>query len=115
MITNTGEGQATHLGKSTVTAIHTYPNPHFVGTLEFVCASGAKLFADLNGTSQAPDANGISLFTGDALITGGTERFANAAGHLEIRGWVDFSTSDLSGEVEYNGHIKFSPPQIAGD
>ena len=106
MITNTGEGRATHLGKSTITAIHTYPNPNFNGTVEFVSASGAKLVGELNGTSQPPDANGIARFSGDVVITGGTDRFANASGHLDVKGWVNFSTADLSGRVKYRGHIQ---------
>ena len=112
MITNTGEGHSTHLGKSTITARHTYPNPNFNGTLEFVSASGAKLFADLNGTSQPPDANGLARFTGDVIITGGTGRFVTASGHLDATGWVDFSTSDLSGQVKYTGNIQFFPLHI---
>jgi hypothetical protein len=115
MITNTGEGHATHLGESTVTAIHTYPNPNFSGTVEFVSASGAKLVGDLSGTSQAPDANGIARFSGDVVIAGGTGRFVNASGHLYVAGWVDFSKADLSGQVEYKGHIQYASVQVANN
>ena len=113
-IVNSGSGQATHLGKSTITAIHSWANPDFAGTLEFVSSSGAKLMADISGIGQLPDENGIINFDGDADITGGTCRFTNATGHLTIKGQIDLTTADFSGHVEYKGHIQYAPVQIAG-
>lgn len=108
MIVNKGDGFATHLGKSSIEAIHTFATPEFEGTLEFVShRSGAKLFADISGLGYPPDENGIVRFDGDADITGGTQRFTNASGQLKINGWIDVTTEGNQGEVRYEGEIHY--------
>jgi hypothetical protein len=76
-----GEGNATHLGRFTSEehTVGTFPNPVATGTWAFRAANGDRLFATTESTGT-PVAPGIDDVKTVATITGGTGRFADAAG-----------------------------------
>jgi hypothetical protein len=75
-----GQGEATHLGRFTVTgdvSIYVFtPTGIAIGDWTYVTASGDKLFAHMIGSGGADQFHGIGTFT----ITGGTGRFRGASG-----------------------------------
>ena len=100
-VDGSGAGIATHLGKFTVSwlvtvDISTNPSPS-TGTFDFIAANGDHLFTDIIGEgSGAP----IAHITECNTITGGTGRFAGAAGAFTIRRVVDMSTGSTSGAFD---------------
>jgi hypothetical protein len=77
-----GEGQATHLGRSTWYAdswvTFGAPNNHQWGNMTFTAANGDHLLGTFDG--QAYLSNGTNVFWGTFEITEGTGRFAGATG-----------------------------------
>jgi hypothetical protein len=91
-------GNATHLGSFTLEV------PHVVdpvsrtggGTYEFTAANGDKLFATFTGraTQIAP---GVLRLDEEARITGGTGRFADAAGSFTCVRIFDMAAGTTTG------------------
>ena len=77
-----GQGEATHLGRFTVTtevSIYVFtPNGVAIGNWIYVTANGDKLFVHGVGSGADP-LHGIGTFT----ITGGTGRFRGASGSYQ--------------------------------
>lgn len=75
-----GQGEATHLGRFTVTnevSIYVFtPTGVAIGNWIYVTANGDKLFVHMVGSGSADPLHGIGTFT----ITGGTGRFTGASG-----------------------------------
>jgi hypothetical protein len=72
-----GEGQATHLGRFTVTArvVIDVPNNTVLGNWVLTAANGDQLFVTFEGFALGPNQGG-----GNFTIVGGTGRFAGATG-----------------------------------
>src|SRR3954447_26532309 len=75
-----GRGEATHLGRITVTgdvAVYVLtPTGIAIGNWTYETANGDKMFAHMVGSGGADPLHGIGTFT----ITGGTGRFRGASG-----------------------------------
>jgi hypothetical protein len=106
-----GQGEATHLGRFTVTAdVSIYvltPNFVVIGNWTYVTANGDKLFAHGIGSAGADPLHGVGSFT----ITGGTGRFKGASGSFQQIITFAFPGGDVPvnpySEVLYNGTISY--------
>ena len=104
-----GQGEATHLGRFTVTAdVSIYvltPNFVVIGNWTYVTANGDKLFAHGIGSAGADPLHGVGSFT----ITGGTGRFKGASGSFQQIITFAFPGADVNpySEVLYNGTISY--------
>jgi hypothetical protein len=74
-------GTATHLGRFTVTFPHTvnFAQARGTGTYTFTAANGDTLTADFTGVAQVGT---ITSIVEEAVITGGTGRFAGSNGRF---------------------------------
>jgi hypothetical protein len=94
-----GEGVESHVGRYTIQNSHclNLANGEFTaGLFHKVAANGDELFGTYEGTSsviQAPAPVGIFAILGQLAFTGGSGRFANAAGSQDM---VGTQTSDFS-------------------
>jgi hypothetical protein len=99
LVNGSGTGNATHLGRYTVTfeAEVDLLTLMGVGTMTFVAANGDSLSTDFNGqATPTPDPN-IFLVVELETITGGTGRFAGAAGSFRLERVIDLTTGLSSG------------------
>lgn len=105
-VTGEGTGNATQLG------LFTFEYDELVdlstgtgtGTYEFTAANGDTLTAAWTGLGfPTPDPN-VLLVVENATITGGTGRFADAAGSFTVERLFDFTTN--SGAGSFDGTIQ---------
>lgn len=100
----TGEGKATHLGKSTWYAdswVDTNQFPFLqTGDMNFTAANGDQLFGNFSGIA-IPDANGKINFQGTYDITSGTGKFEGATGSGNYSGWA----LGNAGHLEFDGTL----------
>lgn len=73
-------------------------------------ASGDQLFATSLGTAVPTGATTIA-FTGVTTLAGGTGRFVNAAGSVQVAGTVDMATG--LGSFTYRGSLQFDGSNAA--
>jgi hypothetical protein len=109
-VNGSGTGNATHLGRYTVTfeAEVDLLTLMGVGTMTFVAANGDSLSTDFNGqATPTPDPN-IFLVVELETITGGTGRFAGAAGSFRLERVIDLTTGLSSGS--FSGTISNPAP-----
>ena len=104
-----GEGVASHLGKSTFeahTSVTVNPQPPFTvnGTRTITAANGDKIFTTFTGTS-VPVVNGMNGADLQETITGGTGRFENASGSFTTTARNNFNTSSF--KADFDGYIKY--------
>ena len=106
-----GEGNATHLGRFTSEehAVGTFPNPVATGTWVFTAANGDRLFATTESTGT-PVGPGIDDVKTVATITGGTGRFADAAGTFTalVRASHDASSGEGEFSGSFSGHLSLN-------
>jgi hypothetical protein len=102
--TASGSGNATHLGRYTLSwevevNLETIAG---TGTAHFVAANGDSLYAV--GTGQAAPTNEPDVFhvVENYTITGGTGRFAGASGNITTDRIVDLTTGITSGTISGN-------------
>ena len=81
------------------------------GMAEWTAANGDVLYASSQGTATPTGATTIA-FSGTTTITGGTGRFANASGVLNVDGWAD--NADGTGGFTYDGWITYQASDRAG-
>jgi hypothetical protein len=101
LLTATVTGEATHLGRFTGTeeVVLNIADGTFSGTRVFVAANGDRLFADVQGSfTSATTAQGTFTFTG------GTGRFATAAGEV---GFEAVSPDAIHLALRFEGAIEF--------
>jgi hypothetical protein len=101
VLTGVSGGNATHLGTFTRTEeLHLNPETgSFTGTLTFTAANGDEMACTMTGQFvSSTDA------AGDYVITGGTGRFAGAAGGAAFNVSM---TSETSFSVTFSGDISF--------
>jgi hypothetical protein len=103
VITSTGEGTSSHLGKLTtsgvVTLTWTTGGVKVTGTATTVAANGDKLYNTLEGWSV-----GEGALDGSFVITGGTGRFEGATGSGSVTSSVDddgVQTAVYVGTISY--------------
>jgi len=102
----TGTGQATHLGRYTVgfvfdITIGVGSPSATIGTFTLTAANGDSISGTFTGTGIV--ANGMVTIVENAIITGGTGRFANATGSFRVDRIGSQSTLRSSGSL--NGTI----------
>ena len=110
-ISLSGTGTATHLGRFTSEArdVGTFPNPVATGTWVFTAANGDRLFATTESTGT-PVGPGIDDVRTVATITGGTGRFADAAGTFTalLRASHDASSGEGEFSGSFSGHLSLN-------
>ncbi|MGE5359111.1 MAG: hypothetical protein ACM3NQ_08840 [Bacteroidales bacterium] len=111
-------GDVSHLGLSSLTSRHCYASFdastgawHFVGTATFVAANGDKLHAtysgDMHGLVPPPAPGSVISGTGTMTFTGGTGRFADAAGEGTETIAVTIRTSPMPIQATFTGSIVY--------
>ena len=104
-----GEGVASHLGKSTfeaLTSVTVNPQPPFTvnGTRTITAANGDQIFTSFTGSST-PVVNGMNGADLQETITGGTGRFANASGSFTTKARNNIPASSF--KADFDGYIKY--------
>jgi hypothetical protein len=108
--TTTGTGNSSHLGKISLTAgdcITPMENHYtFKGKLTITAANGDKITGDYSGSFVPLDTPPMySLSDAKFQITGGTGRFSNANGIVDLRGSQNIQTG--KGKIEADGTISY--------
>ena len=95
-----GSGNATHLGRFTVTYEFEVNLLTFagIGSAHFIAANGDSIFTEITGQGTVPDP--ISFIVETHTITGGTGRFAGATGSFTIERLLNTVTGITSGSFE---------------
>jgi hypothetical protein len=104
-VDGTGSGNASHLGRFTMSYNFEVDLLTFVGigTAQFTAANGDQLFTEVIGVGTDPAIDPVSTIVGTHTITGGTGRFEGASGSFtELRllnTITGESTSDFEGVI----------------
>jgi hypothetical protein len=104
VVNGTGSGNATHLGLFTVeyeiaVDLATGAGP---AAAHFVSANGDSLFCEGNGQATDTAIPGVVMIVESYTITGGTGRFAGAAGAFTVERVVELATGVTSGGFKGN-------------
>ena len=115
-------GHANHLGAFTGTA-EFFPRPcdpdpdlcknniPYTGTFDWFAANGDEIFGTFEGYLCPTETPGVYDNHETAEVTGGTGRFANATGHFELGGQLDFTTIPPSFVLPWEGVISSLGPR----
>jgi hypothetical protein len=101
-VTATGSGEATQLGRFTVSYQVDVNVQTGAGTglsAEFVAANGDSLFAEGTGQASPSGTPGTVNIIENYTITGGTGRFANASGTFTVERVASETTGETSGTL----------------
>jgi hypothetical protein len=104
-VTATGSGEATHLGRYTVTYEVQVDLPTGTGTglsAQYVAANGDRLFAEGSGQATPTEDPSVFVVVETFTITGGTGRFADATGNFTETRRVNIETGVTSGTIDGN-------------
>ena len=104
-VTATGSGEATQLGRFTVSYQVDVNVQTGAGTglsAEFVAANGDSLFAEGTGQASPSGTPGTVNIIENYTITGGTGRFANASGTFTVERVASETTGETSGTLSGN-------------
>lgn len=98
-VNGTGSGNATHLGKFTMTyqAEVNLLTRVGAGSIEFIAANGDRVFADTVGQATPTGTPNVVSIVETATITGGTGRFAGATGNFLLMRTLDQVTGSTFG------------------
>jgi len=102
-VTATGSGEATHLGRYTVTYEVQVDLPTGTGTglsAQYVAANGDRLFAEGSGQATPTEDPSVFVVVETYTITGGTGRFAGATGSFTETRRVNIETGVTSGTMD---------------
>ena len=109
LVTGSGEGNATHLGRYTATydAVASLVTSTATGTYRLTAANGDQLVATFVG-SAVNVAPALDRFTEILTVVSGTGRFANATGSITITRLVaiDFPTQTSTSTGSMEGEIR---------
>ena len=112
LVQGTGDGNATHLGRFTMTyaAIADLATPTATGTFTFTAANGDQLLVTFVGDAANTTEPGIVSFTETLTIVGGTGRFVGATGTFTMRriATINLATGTSTSTGSFEGHITFS-------
>jgi hypothetical protein len=109
-------GHANQLGAFTGTA-EFFPRPcapdpdlcehnvPYTGTFDWFAANGDEIYGTFEGYLCPTETPGVFDNHETAEVTGGTGRFANATGHFELAGQLDFTTNPPSFVLPWQGII----------
>jgi hypothetical protein len=109
-------GNANQLGAFTGTA-EFFPRPcdpdpdlcqnniPYTGTFDWFAANGDEIYGTFEGYLCPTETPGLYDNHETAEVTGGTGRFANATGHFELGGQLDFATNPPSFVLPWEGTI----------
>ena len=101
-VTATGSGEATQLGRFTVSYQVDVNVQTGAGTglsAQFVAANGDSLFAEGTGQASPSGRHGTVNSIENYTITGGTGRFANASGTFTVERVASEATGETSGTL----------------
>jgi hypothetical protein len=110
-VNGSGTGNATHLGRYTVTfeAKVDLLTLMGVGTMTFVAANGDTLSTEFNGqATPTSDPNIFLVVELETITDDGTGRFADAAGSFRLERVIDLTTGLSSGS--FSGTISNPAP-----
>ena len=95
-------GTATHLGRFTLVAPHTVNQATLtaVGTYLITAANGDTITADLAGTATMVSPPNVIAISETATVTGGTGRFADASGSIQVTRIFDRATGVTTGTLD---------------
>jgi len=100
LVTTTGEGQATHLGRLTrVATVVRHADGSIEGAVVFTAANRDQLFAEIKG---APISS--TTLVGTYTFTGGTGRFSDASGEADF---VGVTSDGIHIAVDFEGIIQY--------
>jgi len=80
-------------------------NIPYTGTFDWFAANGDEISGTFEGYMCPTETPGVYDNHETAEITGGTGRFANATGHFELGGQLDFTTTPPSFVLPWEGVI----------
>src|SRR5438067_670267 len=80
-------------------------NVPYAGTFDWFAANGDEIYGNFEGYLCPTETPGVFDNHETAEITGGTGRFANATGHFELGGQLDFTTNPPSFVLPWEGVI----------
>src|SRR5215468_4912626 len=86
-------------------------NIPYTGTFDWFAANGDEIYGTFEGYLCPTETPGIYDNHETAEITGGTGRFANATGHFELGGQLDFTTTPPSFVLPWEGVISRLGPR----
>jgi len=97
-----GTGEATHLGRFTVTyqVEVDLPTSMGIGSATFKAANGDSVFAEFIGQGNPTQDPDVSFIVETYTITGGTGRFANATGSFTVHRFVNLVTGITTGSFD---------------
>jgi hypothetical protein len=114
LVTTEATGHATHLGRFTYTELATVNTQLHMGTgtFLFTAANGDRVFGTNHGrdTLTAPD---VLTIVEEAIITGGTGRFAGSTGSFTSTRLRNLVTEVVTGSFE--GTMRLRDDDDAGD
>ena len=105
-----GSGNATHLGRYTYEALECFDGvSDYAGTFTLTAANGDTITGTYSGQVVAIVGT-VGQYEQDAVVTGGTGRFADASGAFHVSGLADLASLDytqtLAGWVSSPGAAK---------
>jgi hypothetical protein len=78
----------------------------YTGTFDWFAANGDEIYGTFEGQACPSDTPGVYGNQETADVAGGTGRFANATGHFELGGFIDFTmVPDFSFVLPWHGTI----------
>ena len=77
----------------------------YTGTFDWFAANGDEISGTFEGYMCPTETPGVYDNHETAEVTGGTGRFANATGHFELGGQLDFTTNPPSFVLPWQGVI----------
>jgi hypothetical protein len=80
-------------------------NIPYIGTFDWFAANGDEIYGTFEGYLCPTETPGVYDNHETAEVTGGTGRFANATGHFELGGQLDFTTNPPSFVLPWQGVI----------
>jgi hypothetical protein len=99
-VDSSGSGEATHLGRFTVTSEFEVNLLTLAGSgsAHFIAANGDSLFTDVTGQATPTDDPDVLSIVEEFTITGGTGRFAGATGNFTVERVLDAGVTSGSFE-----------------
>ena len=114
-VKGSGSGNATHLGRFTVTyeAEVNLVIAAGSGFWHFIAANGDSLFTEGNGQASPTENPDVFLVVETLIITGGTGRFAGATGSFTVERLLNrvtgVSSGSFDGTIVFDRGTKVSP------